>query len=159
MKKMMLLFLLFCSGISSSQTLPRYNEIKLDNAGDYKAADTFALLASNFLLSTPLQKDNIERRLSLAFLVKWMAGTPDYSFFPDAEILRGNDDLMEIYLACLTKYCLENKALSKNNKLVKLNAAKLLLDFCGDSNNNITITGYLKKLAEANRRGELEKVL
>jgi len=159
MKKITLLILLCYSYIAYSQKLLHYDEIKLDNAADYKTADSFALTAANYLLSSPLKKDTAQRLLASHFLIKWMAGTPDYSFSPDAALQSGQDGLIEIYLACLTKYCLENKNYAKNKKAVKLNSIRLLLTYCGNPDNNIKMSTRLRKLEEANEKGELEKAL
>ena len=57
----------------------------------------------------------------------------------------------------LAKYSLDNKAISKDAKLVKLNALIILLDYCEVKENNIRMTKQLKKLAEAREKGQLEE--
>ena len=162
MKKIILLISLFWFNSSFSQTPLNYDEIRLENSSDYAAADSFALAASNFLLSTPFEKDSPDRLKSLQFIIKWMTGTPDYSFSLDntaSKILKDSDDLLGLYMACMTKFCLENKASSKDKKLIKLNSMKLLLAYCENPENNIKMTRQLKKISEANKKGELEKEL
>jgi hypothetical protein len=162
MKKLMLIFLLFFSAYSFGQTVPDFDLIKLEKASDYKPADPFALQTSNYLLSTPVKKNDINRQKSLQFIIKWMSGTPDYSFnITDAidRIGKGNTDLLGIYMAALTKYSLENKEAAKDPKQVKLNAMILLLEYCENKNNNLKLTKQLKKLAEAKEKGELEQAL
>ena len=42
-----------------------------------------------------------------------MSGTPDYTFTLEAvatKIIKGNDELLGVYMACMTKFCLENKS-------------------------------------------------
>ena len=71
------------------------------------------------------EKDNLDRLKSLQFIIKWMSGTPDYTFTLDnitSKVTKGNDDLLGIYMACMVKYCLENKASASDEKLVKLNS-------------------------------------
>jgi hypothetical protein len=90
-----------------------------------------------------------------------MSGTPDYSFTLDqvaGKIIKDND-LLGQYMAAMAKYALENKAASKNLKLVKLNAITSLLDYCENKDNNMKMTRQLKKLSEARAKGELEKEL
>jgi len=159
MKKITLLITSFCMYAAFSQTSPKFDVIKLKNEGDYKAADSFALEAANILLSTKIEKGITNRNEASVFLIKWMAGTPDYSFSPDAELVRGDENLVEIYMACLTKYCLENKSLAKNKKIVRLNSTRLFLNYCSNPNNNVSMNDHLKQLAEANKKGELEKIL
>ena len=162
MKNLISLLLLFYLNNSFSQTLPNFDEIKLDQGSDYKAAETSATQAATYILSTPFEKDDLNRLKSLQFIIKWMSGTPDYSFTLDnvaSKITKGNDDLLGIYMACMTQYCLENKESAKDAKLVKLNSIKLLLAYCENENNKMKMTKQLKKLSEANKKGELEKEL
>ena len=162
MKKVILtLFLLYCNS-TFSQTLPNLDEIKLDHAADYKTTEPIVIQTATYILSIPVEKANKNRLAALSFIIKWMSGTPDYSFTLDnitGKVTKGNDDLLGIYMACLAKYCLENKSSAKDEKLVKLNSVKMLLTYCQDSKNNIKLTKQLKKLSEANQKGELEKEL
>jgi len=91
-----------------------------------------------------------------------LTGTPDYSFTLDeaaGKLVKGNDNLLGLYTAAMTKYSLENKESSKDQKLVKLKALTSLLNYCEDVNNNIKMTKQLKKLSEAKAKGQLEQSL
>jgi len=162
MKKIIFALLLFSFSNSFSQNLPDYDNIKLEKGPDFKTAEPSALQAANFLLSTPYEKNSLDRLKSLQFIIKWMSGTPDYSFTLDnvtSKVTKGNDELLGLYMACMVKYCIENPSSSKDEKLVQLNSVKLLLSYCENANNNIKLTKTLKKLSEANQKGELEKEL
>ena len=159
MKNLMAVIFIFCCLYSKGQTLPDFNLIKLEKPADYKTAEPFALQTARYLLSTPLKKDDAERLNSLRFIGKWMFGTPDYSFvFTEVGDKIGKDnDLLGVYMAALAKYTLENKAAAKDQKVAKLNALVLLLDYCGQKDNNCRMTKQLKKLAEAKEKGQLEQ--
>lgn len=162
MKAITFIICSFFTTCSFAQTFTNYNDVKMEQASDYKIADSFALEASNYLFATPFEKNNTQRLRSLSFIIKWMSGTPDYSFTLDevaSKLIKGNDDLLGLYMAAMTKYSLENKELSKDKKLVKLNAITLLLNYCEDAKNNIKMTKQLKKLSEAKAKGELEQAL
>lgn len=162
MKKLFFFLLLCCCSSTFAQSLPNYDEISLSERGDYKVAEPSVLQAAGYILSTPFAKNDMDRLQSLRFLIKWMTGTPEYSFTLDGvagKIIKGNDDLLGVYMACMTKYCLENPANAKDTKLVQLNSIKLLLQYCEDGKNNMKMTKQLKKLSEANKKGELEKEL
>ena len=66
MKIIIIIFLTFVAGYSFAQTSTDFEKIKLEQAADYKAADAMALEASNYLLSTPFEKDNLQRLKSLS---------------------------------------------------------------------------------------------
>lgn len=147
---------------SFAQTTQDYDNVKLETAAECKAAEPIVLEASNYVLSTPFEKNDIGRLKSLSLIIRWMSATPDYSFGLDevaSKIMKGNDDLLGIYMTAMTKYCLENKASAKDQKLVKLNAVTYVLNYCEDAKNNVKMTKQLKKLSEAKARGELEKSL
>ena len=160
MKKIILALFLLNYNSSFCQTLPNFDEIKLEQASDYKTAETNAIQAATYILTTPFEEKDLNRLNSLAFIIKWMSGTPDYTFTLDnvaSKVTKGNDNLLGIYMACLTKYCLENKESAKDEKVIKLNSIKMLLAYCEKPGNNIKLTKQLKKLSEANQKGELEK--
>jgi hypothetical protein len=162
MKKLFVLLIILSSKFSFCQTLPDFDNIKLDKSTDYKDADSFALNSSTYLLSTPFEKNDLSRLKALQFIIKWMSGTPDYTFTLDGiagKIIKENDDLLGLYMAAMTKFCLENKSSSGDANLVKLNAVKFLLMYCENSANNMKMTKQLQKLSDANKKGELEKSL
>jgi len=154
--------LLAYSNAAGAQTMPDIALIKLEKVSDFKNAEPFALQTANYLLITGFQKDNSNRVKSLEFLFKWMSGTPDYSFnfeYARNTVSKGNTDVLGIYMAAMVKYTLENKDSAKDANLVKLNAVKILLNYCENKNNNIKMTKQLKIFAEAKAKGELEKAL
>jgi hypothetical protein len=151
------------SNFSFSQTLPDFDGIKLETKEDFNsAADNAALRASDFLLSTPLEKNNIDRLKSLQYVIKWMSGTPEYSFTLDEQatkFAKKNDDLLGLYMAAMTKYVLENKADSKDQNKVKLNAVRLIVAYAKDENNKVKISSELKKVIAAEGNGKLSEYL
>jgi hypothetical protein len=162
MRKNIIILLSFCTSISFAQGLTNFDYIKLENATDCRAADPYALEASNYLFSTPFQKDDINRLKSLQFIIKWMTATPDYQFSLDevaGKLLKGSDDLLGLYMGAMTKYVLENKNSAGDAKLVKLNAITILLNYSDNPANNVKPTKNLKKLSEAKAKGQLEQAL
>ena len=164
MKKLVFLALLLLPAFAFSQktTLPDYEDIPLDNAEDYKAADSIAHIAANYILSKPFKATSSNRQASLKFMMKWMDGTPDYTFTIDQvalKISKGNNDMLGIYLAAMVKYCLEHPKSAKNTKKVRLNAVKMVIDYCQNTDNNMEMTKELKKYAAADAKGKLEETL
>jgi hypothetical protein len=162
MKKLLVALLLLCFNYSFSQVLPDYDNIRLVEKADYNVAEPSVMQAVSYILTTPFEKNDLMRLKSLQFIIKWMTGTPDFGFTLDdvaTKIAKGNDDLIGLYMVCMTKYCLENKSSAKDNAAVKLNAIKLLLAYCDNADNHMKLTKQLKKLSEANKKGELEKEL
>jgi len=162
MKKLAFVLLTFCTSYSFSQTPTNFDQIKLDQASDCKTAEPYALEASNYQLSTPFEKDDIQRLRSLSFIIKWMGATPDYQFSLDevaSKLLKGSDDLLGLYMAAMTKYVLENKASAADQKAIKLNGITMLLTYAENPANKLKMTKNLKKLSEAKAKGTLEQEL
>ncbi|HMU46780.1 MAG TPA: hypothetical protein PKC72_10455 [Chitinophagaceae bacterium] len=142
--------------------MPNFDDVRLEQGSDYKTAEPTVMKAATYILSTPFEKNDISRLKSMQFLIKWMSGTPDYTFTLDdvaGKITKGNDDLLGTYMACMTKYCIDHPESSKDPSAVKINSLKMLLEYCENSANNMKMTKQLRKLSEANKKGELEKEL
>jgi hypothetical protein len=159
----LLLFLeLFCK-LSFAQNLPDYSSIKLDAKEDYNStADDAALQAANYILSSPIDNKNNGRLKSIAYVIKWMQGTPEYNFTLDEQstkFAKKNDDLLGLYMAAMVKYVLENKADSKDQNKIKLNSVKLIVAYSRASRNNVKINKELKNLIEADDKGQLAEYL
>jgi hypothetical protein len=158
-----LLLLSVLSNTSFAQALPDFDAIKLETKEDFNpTANDAALQASAFLLSSPLVKNNIDRLKSLQYVIKWMSGTPEYTFTLDEQatkFAKKNDDLLGLYMAAMTKFVLENKADSKDQNKIKLNAVKLIIAYAKEEKNKVKINGELKKAMEADEKGQLSEYL
>ncbi|ULQ56231.1 hypothetical protein KJS94_16395 [Flavihumibacter rivuli] len=157
------ILLFFTANKVFSQGLPKYDEIKLENKEDFNdAANNAALQAANYLLSTPMDSKSIDRLTSLQYIIKWMSGSPDFSFTLDEQatkFAKNNEDLLGLYMAAMTKYVLENKTESKDQNKIKLNAVRLIIQYSKDTSNNVKINKEIKKAIEAEENGKLEEYL
>jgi len=161
MKKLLLIFiLLIATSKLFAQNLPRFDQYKFDEKSDYKLADTAVLQTANFLLSTPIDQ-NIPTRLKAGqFVMRWMEGTPDYTFSLEQtpiKYLSGNVDLMLLYMTSMAKYALENK--SNDVKVTTFNGVKILLGYVNNPANDVKKDKNLKKLSDENNKGNLENFL
>ncbi len=149
--------------MSFAQELPDFSTIPIEAKEDFTAtADNAALQAASYLLSTPMDAKNINRLKCTSYVIKWMTGTPDYNFTLDEQatkFAKKNDDLLGLYMAAMTKYSLENKADAKDQNKVKLNAVKSIITYAKDPKNNVKVNGELKKMTEADEKGELAQYL
>ncbi|WP_374163572.1 hypothetical protein [Arcticibacter sp. MXS-1] len=163
MNRLCFFFLMLCalSGRLFGQQVPDYDSVKLQQPGDYAVAESAALAASNYILSTPVT-DDAQRLKSMQFLIRWMGGTPDYKFVLDGPVvtMRGdNSDLLGVYMACMTKFCIENKVQCKDAEKVTVNSVRSLLSYCSNPSNGIRMKAEMKRLKEADEKGRLEAAL
>ncbi len=155
-------FALFFTAVSFCQDFRPLADIKFATAEECRTYNAKALEASNLILSTPVNKNDLNRLSAMSFLIKWMSATADYSFELSAEITKyGKEDdmLVGVYMACLTKFSMDNPDKAKDSKEVKLGATKLFADYCANSSNNVRTNKALKKLLEANAEGKLREYL
>ncbi|MGC4039766.1 MAG: hypothetical protein QM710_02945 [Flavobacterium sp.] len=155
-KAFLLLFLLSCSFINA-----QYDAKKLQTKQDYTAANKQVLEASKYVLSVPYDESNQKRTEAVQYILKWMDGSPDYSFTIDADIMdkvvAKDNGLLGIYMACMAKFCLENEAYANDSKIVKISAIKLIIAYAENPKNKVKMSKPLKKLADADKKGELER--
>lgn len=158
MKKLLLLLIVISAGSSAfSQTMPAIDGLKLTTGEEYRAADTIALQVANYILATPSDEKSTTRLNGTSFLLKWMGGTPDYSFDLDKNVIKYFEkdlDLMGVYMAALTSSALQNKTVKDSKSLTSL-AAKRFVIYINNPASNVNMTGKLRKLIEADQKGEL----
>jgi hypothetical protein len=162
MKYLAALLLVSAVFTSYSQQLPDFTKIPLTRASEYKAAEPSVLRASVYVLSMPFSKDDQSRIHCVKFILKWMTGTPDYSFtFGESKTkyFKNQSDLMGLYIAAMSKYALENPATSKDQNAVGVNAMVAVLTYSNNPTNNINMTQPMKRLWEANEEGKLSEAL
>jgi hypothetical protein len=151
------------SPVAFAQSLPDFGAIKLEKKEDFNpAADNAALQAANYLLSTPLDKNSIDRLSAAQYVLKWMSGTPDYTFAIDeraTKFTKKDTDLLGLYLAAMTKSVLEDKASAKDQNKIMLNALKSVAAYAKDKANKVKLNSELKKIIAADEQGKLAEYL
>ncbi len=158
-----LLFVGFFSS-ATAQDLDNVDKIELKQAADYQQNESVALECAQYILSKPVDKNNsdIKHLKAMQFLIRWMDGTPDYSFSIDASINKAtesNPPLLVKYLASMVKYVLENKSDKDNAPAIKYNSFLLFLTYCEGPANQVNINKEIKKLLKAREEGTLREYL
>ena len=158
MKKYFLILFVFASISSFAQT--DYSKVTMAKDADYKPAEKYALEASNYLLSSPLNANEKQRAAAEAFIRKWMEGTPDYTYIIDSPVITKldseNKGLMGVYFASLTKASLEGKV--EEPEVAMISGIKAVLAYAQKPENKVAPSETLSKLIELNKKGELEKL-
>src|SRR5215203_136252 len=159
MKIFLVLFLSLTIALASSGQ-SAYNDIKLQEPGDYKRAESSVLKAADYLFSTKYDKEDLERLYAIEFIMKWMGGTPDFTFEVDENFTKpflSETDLLGLYMSAIAKFALKHQAQATDTKAINISAAKMIVDYSNKPSNNLKQTGELKKMATASKKGELEK--
>ena len=159
MKKYFFILFVFASISSFSQT--DFSKVVMAKDADYKVAEKSALEASSYVLLTPLNAKDERLAVATKFIVKWMEGTPDYTYVIEYPIITKlnseNEGLQGVYFAGMTKFSLENGAKGQDPQLVLINGIKAVIAYSQKPENNVVMSDTLKKIIEINEKGELEK--
>ena len=145
-----------------AQDYSNLKDFVLKDKADYPKAEAKVLECAKYILTTPLDEKNANRLYSLQFIIRWMEGTPDYSFGIDESIMKvskSNQSLLGVYMACMTQYVLENKENSKDQKGIKYNAMLMLISYAENINNKVEINKELKKMIKAKKEDKLKEYL
>ena len=162
MKKFILFFLLTVSlSYSYAQELPNLKHIKLNKNSHFKDTEPIVLKVVSYLFETPIDRKNKARTDAGQFLIKWMNGTPEYTFYleeKETNYFDTDSDLMLMYMAGLTKFTLENKSV-KDRKALVLGTMRITLPYLNNQDNKKSWSKDLWQLNEANQKGKLEQFL
>ena len=141
------LFLSFASTTLLAQELPELDTKSLNTPEDYKNAEPKVIACADYLFSTPVSKDNLDRIVATQFVLKWMEGT-DYTFSIDSkmtDLTDGNNELFGMYLAGMSKVVLENKGTTLSDDEIHTQVTKMLIDYCKDESHKCKPTKKMKK--------------
>ena len=131
-----------------SQDFSTLKNYEFSDDSKYKSAEELVLNGANYLFNTPFDKNDLNRFQATAFILRWMEGTPDYTFNIDnkaVEITKGNDDLFGMYVAGMAKVVLENKAALPTDETIHNTVVQYLVDYTSNESNKMKPTRALKK--------------
>ena len=154
-----LIFLLFVSTNLLAQEVEIPNDLKLEDAEDYKQTEELFLNSTDWLLKTPISKNPSKRKEINAFLMKWMTGSPTVSI----ELVSGIvpldcADCLMSFLSGWTKYSLENDY-SKNNVNCALAGAENAIEFYKKNKSELGKNSDMEKLIKQKKKGKLKKYI
>ena len=143
--------LCFISIVSFSQLVYPYKDIKLEKPSDYKETEPLVLSAANFLLSTKYDDADEGRKGAISFLTDWMTGAKDYNFYLKGLVtdISSDRELLNLGIAAMLKYSLENKATAVNPLVVDANISKILIAYCDNPQNNFKLKKRNRKILES----------
>ena len=163
MKRIILVALITILGVSGyAGNFATLANIELNTSEQYAEAQEQVLDCCYYLLSTPCDKKDEDRTYATQFIVRWMQGTPEYSFELEEVVKRmtaNKEELLSLYLTCFTKLTLESENPYEEKAQIKQEAMDAFLNYCGNSINKVRPTKEMKKMLEAREHGELEAYL
>lgn len=150
-----ILFSVFLFSISSyAQDLLGLDPKSLNTVQDYKNAEERVLSCANYLLSNPIDEEELIRTATFSYLFRWIEGTPEHAFSLDAEVVQltnNNKDFIMIYFSGLAKSVLENPTESYTDEEIQERAIQYLLDYCLNPDHHLKPTKRMTKMSKKNK--------
>ncbi|MCV9387159.1 hypothetical protein [Reichenbachiella ulvae] len=153
-KFILTLSLAACCQLALAQDFNQIANYKFQSAEDFKTQEPTIIQCAEFLLGTPASQQEPQRLLAIQFILKWMEGTPDYTFEigPEAaELTKGNTELLSLFLASMSKVVLENNGSSLTNAEVYQLSETMVVDYCADENNKVKPSKKIKQLLKSQK--------
>lgn len=154
------LFIVFSISIYAQSNID-YSQVKLEVDEDFKNAEPIVVNATDYILSNPVNDQDVKRLYAIQFVMAWMQGTPDYDFSFDA-LDKLDDDITQTtaYIASLAKSALDSSSSERYDPVAVRNQAwEIFLNYSKDPKNNIKAKNKLQKMLKAYSNGQLEQEL
>lgn len=164
MKSIFIITFLLISGhfLLLSQEILGFEDIRLSSGDEFKNAEPYAYEAALFILSTPFDTLPESRDKALKYLLMWMEGTPDYTFYIEENIgyfTRSSSSLLALYMACMTYVFLDDPEKDLDRDELKYRAMIRYLDYCIDPQMHVKSFKQLENLREAREKGTFREYI
>jgi hypothetical protein len=150
MKKIIFLFLIvLTSTMSFAQNFSELAKTEFKSKESYKPAESQVLTCANYLFNTPADQSQLNRLNAIKFIMKWMEGTPEYTFDLGENAIKltnGESDLLRLYMAAMSKVVLENTTGKLSSDEIYNQSEKLLVNYCASADNKIKPSKKIKQL-------------
>jgi hypothetical protein len=155
MKKIILLIVIgFISNLSTGQNFNELDNYEFKSVESYRTEESKVLLCANYLFNNPANKSEMNRLIAIQYIMKWMMGSPDYTFEigeKSMELTKGNDDLLGLYMPAMSKVVIENKGEKLNNEEIYNQAEEILVNYCSNSDNKMKPSKKIKKIIKSQK--------
>lgn len=150
--------------LTQAQDYSKLDKIVLKDKSDYAKHEKLILECSDFLLSSSIDKFENEgpQRQAMRFIIRWMEGTPDFTFGLDetiSKVSKSNSNLLGLYMASMCKFALENKEKAVDEKEMKFQSYLFLIKYCENPAMNVKHNKPIKELIKANKDNNLKEYL
>ena len=145
----------FIPPVYQPENFDQLQNMELNNEIDCRLMEPQILICDNYILSTPVDDKNINRKYAIEAMKRWMAKTPNYIYHVDknvAKILDKKGDVLSVFIAAMTKFSIENPEQGNDTKAVAQYAWNTTLDYIANKSNNIQLTGEIKKMINSHSR-------
>ncbi len=149
-----IIILIFSFHISIGQNFKQIANYEFQTTESYSTEKPKVLACANYLFENPADKNEINRLTSIQYIIKWMTGTPDYTFDigdEASELTKGNSDLLGLYMAAMTKVVLENNGENLTSVEIYNQSEEILVNYCSNPDNKMKPSKKIKKIIKSKK--------
>lgn len=150
MKKILLtLCIVLIYQIAFCQNFDELSKYEFTTEESYTTGEDKVLACVNYLFENPADQDKLSRVIGIQYILKWMEGTPNYTFSIGEEVMKlsnGNKDIFGLHLVAMTKVALENKESNLSEEELATKAKNLVIDYCSNPQNKMKPSKEIKKI-------------
>lgn len=156
MKNLLLILLLTIAFQGQSQDYTYLENIKLKKKQSFIENENTAIKAVDFLINTPFNENNIDRKDCSRFVIKYATKTPFISMTIDEafmQVEKGNSGLITLFMGLWIKSAINNK--KESDKFHEEYAYTEIYKY-SKNGNNISQTEIIKSLIAAGDKGQIK---
>ena len=149
-----IIIIVFTFNISHGQNFSELKDYEFKIEENYKTEEDKVLQCANYLVNNSSKEAELNRLTALQYIIKWMSGTPDYTFEignKAMELTKGNSDLLGLYMVAMTKVVLDNKSEKLNNDAIYNQSEEILVNYCSNSDNKMKPSKRIKKILKSKK--------
>ncbi|MDC9722949.1 MAG: hypothetical protein PSN34_09295 [Urechidicola sp.] len=153
-KTILIIALTFSFNVLIGQNIPQLENYEFESVESYKTEEDKVLMCANYLFNNPVNIDELNRLISIQYIMKWMEGTPDYTFDlgeKSMELTKGKFDLLGLYMAAMSKVVIENKGEKLDSDEIYNRAEGILVNYCSNSDNKLKPSKKIKKILKSRK--------
>ena len=153
-KNILILALVLLANISFSQNFKKLANYEFETVESYTTEMDKVLKCANYLFENPNDENGMNRIIATQYIMKWMNGTPDYTFElgDDAmSLIKGKEEYIGLYLAAMAKVVLDNPDKELTNKEIYNQSEEIMVKYCSDESNNIKPSKKIKKIIKSRK--------
>ncbi len=155
MKTLTIFLFLTTSLFCSAQEYAFLEDISLENLEDLIAHEKEAIRAIDYLMSTPVDENNNNRKYCTRFVIRYAAKSPISIMIDDVvgKVYKGNNDILVMFMGLWIKSAINDK--EQSNDYYQKYIYTQLSEYCSQGN-GINQNKVIKKLIKAGKENDID---
>ncbi len=158
---LLIIFICFCTvcGVTA-QNFESLKEIKLNSPTEYKEYQDQVADCCYYILQTPEDKKDDERKYAIQFAKRWLDGSPECNYkISDSvkQLTEEKEVLMNLFVVSYALVFIEHLKddTLENSKELEGMAINRFLSYCQEGMNKIKLTKEMKKVISEGPKGDI----